>query len=189
MKRKFLSVIICLMLGLSSMFMFTACKEKPKTISKEEAVAAFDSAMEVLAQAEGIKITSNVMGISEMLCIATETGSYISLHAEEMLEEQIGVDKDGQEMNLYDIIPQDQEKDPDFIVERKVIIEEILKIMKNNLSTREYEIICLRYGMLDRIERTQQEVANMLDISRSYISRIETKALEILRKEFFTKRS
>ena len=105
------------------------------------------------------------------------------------IEEPIGVDKDGQEMSLYDILPQELERDPDFIVERKVLIEEIKQSMKNHFNDREYKIINLRYGLTDSIERTQQEVANMLDISRSYISRIETKALEILRKEFFTKRS
>lgn len=103
------------------------------------------------------------------------------------IEEQIGVDKDGQEMNLYDIIPQDQEKDPDFIVERKVLIEEILQIMKKHLSKREYEIICLRYGLTDHIERTQQEVADILNISRSYISRIETKALEVIKEKLNNK--
>ena len=102
------------------------------------------------------------------------------------IEEPIGVDKDGQEMSLYDIIPQNQELDPDYIVERKVMIEEISSLMKKHLNKRECQIICLRYGLIDHIERTQQEVADILNISRSYISRIETKALEIIRKEFST---
>ena len=101
------------------------------------------------------------------------------------IEEPIGVDKDGQEMSIYDILPQELERDPDFIVERKVLVEEIKHSMKKNLNSREYKII--RYGLNDNIERTQQEVANMLNISRSYISRIETKALEILREEFSSK--
>lgn len=100
------------------------------------------------------------------------------------IEEPIGVDKDGQEMSLYDIIPQDQEQDPDYIVERKVLIEEIVASMKKNLNKREYTIICMRYGLHDGIERTQQEVADALKISRSYISRIETKAIELIRKDF-----
>ena len=100
------------------------------------------------------------------------------------IEEPIGVDKDGQEMSLYDIVPQKEEQDPDFIVERKVLIEEINKFMKKSLSEREYKIICLRYGINDGIERTQQEVANILQISRSYISRIETKAIDLIREEF-----
>ena len=105
------------------------------------------------------------------------------------IEEPIGVDKDGQEMSLYDIIPQNSEQDPDYIVERKVMLEEIVTIMKRNLNKREYQIICLRYGLLDRIERTQQEVAEIMQISRSYISRIETKAIDIIRQEFSIKKT
>ncbi|MBQ8615706.1 MAG: RNA polymerase sporulation sigma factor SigK [Clostridia bacterium] len=102
------------------------------------------------------------------------------------IEEPIGVDKDGQEMSLYDILPQKEEQDPDFIVERKVFVEEIKSIMKKKLNEREFKIVCLRYGLIDGIERTQQEVANILQISRSYISRIETKAIELIREEFST---
>ena len=102
------------------------------------------------------------------------------------IEEPIGVDKDGQEMSLYDILPQKEEQDPDFIVERKVLVEEIKSIMKKKLNEREFKIVCLRYGLIDGIERTQQEVANILQISRSYISRIETKAIELIREEFST---
>jgi len=101
------------------------------------------------------------------------------------IEEPIGVDKDGQEMSIYDIIPQKEEQDPDFIVERKVLVEQINEFMKSNLNTREYNIICLRYGIHDGIERTQQEVANLLKISRSYISRIETKAIALIRQNFY----
>ena len=103
------------------------------------------------------------------------------------IEEPIGIDKDGQEMSLYDIIPQKQEQDPDFIMERKVIIEEIENLMKKRLNDREYKIISLRYGLIDGVEHTQQEVANILKISRSYISRIETKALEIIRESMLSK--
>lgn len=100
------------------------------------------------------------------------------------IEETIGVDKDGQEMSLGDIIPQEQEKDPEVIVNRRVLINEIKDSMKNCLSEREYKIISLRYGIDDHTERTQQEVASIMNISRSYISRIETKALEILNNQF-----
>ena len=96
------------------------------------------------------------------------------------IEETIGVDKDGSKMTFKDIIPQDSELDPDVVVEKKVLIEEIKHSMKYLLSKREYEIISLRYGLSDGIERTQQEVADLMNISRSYISRIETKALDII---------
>ncbi len=100
------------------------------------------------------------------------------------IEETIGVDKDGSEMTFKDIIPQDQEKDPDVIVEKRVIMEEIKEIMQKKLSAREFKIMSLRYGIFDGIERTQQEVADIMKISRSYISRIETKAIDILKNEF-----
>ena len=100
------------------------------------------------------------------------------------IEETIGVDKDGQEMSLGDIIPQEQEKDPEVIVNRRVLMNEIKEYMHHSLSEREYKIISLRYGLDDQTERTQQEVASLMNISRSYISRIETKALEILNEHF-----
>ena len=103
------------------------------------------------------------------------------------IEETIGIDKDGSEMTFKDIIPQRQEDDPDVIVEKRVMIEEIKEIMQKKLSEREFKIVALRYGILDGIERTQQEVANAMNISRSYISRIETKAIEILQSEFNSK--
>ena len=100
------------------------------------------------------------------------------------IEDSVGTDKDGQNLSLFDIIPQDEEDDPSNIVEKKVLVEEVKEFMKHNLSDREYKIICLRYGLIDHIERTQNEVAEILGISRSYISRIETKALEILKQKF-----
>lgn len=100
------------------------------------------------------------------------------------IEETIGVDKDGGELSFKDIIPQRQEDDPDVIVEKKVLIEEVKAVMAKRLSDREYKIIALRYGFDGQKEHTQQEVANILNISRSYISRIENKALNILQDEF-----
>lgn len=103
------------------------------------------------------------------------------------IEETIGVDKDGGELTFSDIIPQDENDDPAVVVERRVILQETHALMKSKLDPREYEIISLRYGIKDGIEHTQQEVADMLKISRSYISRIENKALEILRKNLLKK--
>jgi len=103
-------------------------------------------------------------------------------------EETIGVDKDGQEMTIADIIPQDLEKDPAFIVDQKIMLEEVQSSMQNILSQREYDIISLRYGLNDGRERTQQEVADIMNISRSYISRIETKAIELLSENFANKK-
>ena len=100
------------------------------------------------------------------------------------IEEGIGYDKDGSELTIKDIIPQQQEKDPDIIVEKRVLVQEIKNVMRKKLSDREYKVITQRYGLDDGIERTQQEVANNMNISRSYISRIESKAISILQDEF-----
>ncbi len=100
------------------------------------------------------------------------------------IDEAIGYDKDGSELTIKDIIPQKAESDPDIIVEKRVLIEEIKDVMRVNLSEREYNVIAMRYGLIDGIEHTQQEVANSMNISRSYISRIESKALSILQEEF-----
>ena len=100
------------------------------------------------------------------------------------IDEAIGYDKDGSELTIKDILPQKEELDPDTIVEKRVLIEEIKDVMRVRLSEREYNVIVMRYGLDDGIEHTQQEVANSMNISRSYISRIESKALAILKEEF-----
>ena len=97
------------------------------------------------------------------------------------IDEAIGTDKDGGELSIKDVIPQDEEQDPDKIAERHVMIEQVKEIMKRELDSREYEIISRRYGLEDHVERPQREVAKIMNISRSYVSRIESKALEILR--------
>lgn len=98
------------------------------------------------------------------------------------IEESVGVDKDGSELTIMEILPQESEKDPDVMVEKKYNFEIIKDEMKKSLTDREYKILSLRYGITDGVEHTQREVAKMLGISRSYISRIETKALETLKE-------
>jgi len=97
------------------------------------------------------------------------------------IDECISTDKDGGELTYKDIIPQREEDDPGVIVENTVLLENIKGVMKKVLNEREYSIISYRYGLNDGIEHTQQETAKMLGISRSYISRIESKALEIIK--------
>ena len=99
------------------------------------------------------------------------------------LYEPIGTDKEGNEINLLDII----ESPPVDVVEDCFIKENItclLTSLKNTLSPREYEVICLRYGLFGEKELTQREIAKKLHISRSYVSRIEKNALQKLRALF-----
>ena len=98
------------------------------------------------------------------------------------IEECISKDKDGGELTYKDIIPQKEEDDPDSIVDKTVMMEDILRVMKKVLTKREYMVIAYRYGLADGVEHTQQETAKIMGISRSYISRIENKALALLKE-------
>ena len=98
------------------------------------------------------------------------------------LGDQIDVDKDGNPLTYLDIIsaPESIENDLDL----KVHIEKIRGLVDSVLLDREKEIIVLRYGLKGFQPRTQREVAKYLGISRSYVSRIEKKALEKLKDAF-----
>lgn len=99
------------------------------------------------------------------------------------LYEPIGTDKEGNEISLLDIVEQEQVD----IVERMELANQISRlggILLETLSKREYEIIVLRYGLATGDEVTQREIGRKLGISRSYVSRIEKKALVKLRKRF-----
>lgn len=78
-----------------------------------------------------------------------------------------------------DVLQNDQD-DIDEQVNLKIQIKNLLKKLDKILKGREKKIIELRYGLKNGIERTQMEVANLLGISRSYVSRIEKKALQKL---------
>lgn len=96
------------------------------------------------------------------------------------LNEPIGVDKDGNELVIMDMLCDDCSVIDD--VENSIMMEKLLKITKAVLDEREYEIIRLRYGLGGCGALTQREVAKKFDISRSYVSRIEKKALEKIKR-------
>ncbi len=99
------------------------------------------------------------------------------------LYEPIGTDKEGNEINLLDIIEQEQIDIVDRM-EMETKLGKLAEIMERTLSGREKEIILMRYGLLTGEEITQREIGALLGISRSYVSRIEKRALEKLRKGF-----
>ena len=97
--------------------------------------------------------------------------------------EPIGTDKEGNEISLIEIVKAD---DVD-VVEEYVLRQNISKVFQfidELLTEREREIIILRYGLYGHNEITQRELAIKLNISRSYVSRIEKKALRKLREKF-----
>lgn len=97
--------------------------------------------------------------------------------------EPIGTDKEGNEISLLDVI-EGQQMD---VVDRITVCENIkkmLKLLDTCLTTREKEILIMRYGLCTGQEITQNEIGRRLGISRSYVSRIEKKALQKLKEEF-----
>ncbi|MCI9315591.1 MAG: RNA polymerase sporulation sigma factor SigK [Lachnospiraceae bacterium] len=101
------------------------------------------------------------------------------------LYEPIGTDREGNEINLLDIIEQDQVDVVDRM-EAEDKLSRLSGLIHDKLNDREREIITLRYGLTDEYEVTQREIGRKLGISRSYVSRIEKRALEKLRDAFET---
>lgn len=97
------------------------------------------------------------------------------------IEETLCSDCEDNELSIIDLAFE-PEKDIDDEVNKVMLCEALTDILKKHLSLREYQILSMRYGLNDTPALTQREVAKHLDISRSYISRIEKKALETLRK-------
>ena len=98
------------------------------------------------------------------------------------LQDPIGVDKEGNAISLIDILGTDE----DYIVDKVELEMKISKLyekIEKVLTEREKEIIKLRYGLTPSGYKTQREIAQQLDISRSYVSRIEKKALKKLKRE------
>ncbi|MBE5867892.1 MAG: sigma-70 family RNA polymerase sigma factor [Lachnospiraceae bacterium] len=99
------------------------------------------------------------------------------------LYEPIGTDKEGNEINLLDVIEQ---QTPDIIeqMEMQENIKKMFQLMQECLTQREREILVMRYGIGGGREATQNEVGRKIGISRSYVSRIEKKALSKLKNAF-----
>ena len=116
-------------------------------------------------------------------CIDNEILMYLrknkKVRTEVSFDESLSFDADGNELHLEDILG----TDPDIVTkgleketERDLVMQEI-----NKLEKRDKEIIMLRYGLMGRKEMTQKDVADLLGISQSYISRIEKKVIRRLR--------
>lgn len=98
------------------------------------------------------------------------------------LQETLGQDKEGNDIELMDILPGIEDEVVEE-VENNILTEKMNNIIKTSLPPREIEIINLRFGLNGNRPLTQREVAKKLGISRSYISRLETKAMETIKSE------
>ncbi|MDR2909322.1 MAG: sigma-70 family RNA polymerase sigma factor [Oscillospiraceae bacterium] len=98
------------------------------------------------------------------------------------ISDPIDIDRDGNSLTLQDTM-----RDDDNIfdhIDLRLKSEQMYDLIEKHLSPREKKILIMRYGLFCQRPRTQREVAKELDISRSYVSRIEKKAVDILRREF-----
>ena len=95
------------------------------------------------------------------------------------LYDPIGTDKEGNEITLLSIIEHNNEDVVEQLA-RKQSLQKLSKIISEVLTPREYFVVIRRYGLFGHSESTQRELASQLNISRSYVSRIEKRALEKL---------
>lgn len=144
------------------------------TIGLIKAISSFDAGKGKLSTYASRCIDNELL---MLLRSKKKTSREVSLY------EPIGTDKEGNEINLLDIIEHEQED----VTEQMELCENIKKMAKlldEVLTDREKEIVFLRYGLITGKEATQREIGELLHISRSYVSRIEKKALLKLRDGF-----
>lgn len=97
------------------------------------------------------------------------------------LSDKIDCDNEGNDFTLLDVLSINEES-VFFKAEQSILAKKLDTVMKDNLTEREYSILILRYGLNGNTPHTQLDTASKFGISRSYVSRIETKALKKLRK-------
>lgn len=127
------------------------------------------------------------LGTYAARCIENEVLMYLrakkKLSKNISLYEPIGIDREGNEIQLFDIIESDIDSAHDEVL-LKENIQTLYSKMESVLSQRERLVLKMRYGLYNEEEYTQREIAKMLGISRSYVSRIEKSAIEKLRPYF-----
>ena len=145
------------------------------TIGLIKAVSTFDDKKSVRLSTYAARCIENELLM--LLRAKKKYGKEVSLY------EPIGTDKEGNEINLLDIM----EAPSADVIEEYSTRQDILRLLegiKDALTPKEYQVICRRYGLFGEKELTQREIARQLSISRSYVSRIEKNALQKLRLLF-----
>ncbi|WP_069649736.1 RNA polymerase sporulation sigma factor SigK [Caloranaerobacter ferrireducens] len=145
------------------------------TIGLIKAITTFDRKKGTRLATYAAKCIDNEI----LMCIRSSK----KIKSEVSLQDPIGMDKEGNEISLIDILG----TDPDEVVDKvdlKMQVNKLYKKMDKILKARERKIIELRYGLLNGCCKTQREIAKMLGISRSYVSRIEKRAIKKLSRAF-----
>ncbi|MGE5629291.1 MAG: RNA polymerase sporulation sigma factor SigK [Solirubrobacterales bacterium] len=99
------------------------------------------------------------------------------------LQDPIGIDKEGNIISLIDVLSSDDDSIIE-IVENKIQTKKLYSKINTCLTDRERKVVEMRYGLAEGNQKTQREIAKILGISRSYVSRIEKKAIKKLHQEF-----
>lgn len=130
---------------------------------------------------------STRLGTYAARCIENEVLMHLrakrKISREVSLYEPIGTDREGNEIQLFDII-ETEEDDAHLKIELHDDIQTLYNKVEAELSARERLVLKMRYGLYNEEEYTQREIAALLGISRSYVSRIEKSAIEKLREYF-----
>ena len=166
-----------------SLVVFLAKKYENTTYDIEDLVSI--GSIGLIKGINTYKIDKNIkLATYASRCISNEILMFLRKNkrkkSEVSLEEALNYDSEGNELHLEDILGTDAELVPNEY-ERKVD-KELLSKEIAALSPRDKEIMTLRYGLNNTVEYTQKEVAEMLGISQSYISRIEKKVVRKLKQ-------
>ncbi len=145
------------------------------TIGLIKAVSTFDAAKNNRLATYAARCIENELLM--MFRMRKKTAKEVSLY------DPIGTDKEGNEINLFDVI---EGENIDIVEEMELQsnVKKLYRLLEETLDEREKKVIQLRYGVCGKEEMTQREIAGRLGISRSYVSRIEKNALEKLRQKF-----
>lgn len=144
------------------------------TIGLIKAVNSFNPEKNIRLATYAVRCISN-----EILMVIRAEKKLVN---EVSLEEPIGKDSEGNEISLMDILT-DEEESVFSDAMKEIHQKKLYRAIKHCLTDREQEIIVLRYGLIDGNPIPQREVAKQFGISRSYVSRIEKRALEKLQEE------
>ena len=144
------------------------------TIGLMKAISTFDSEKGRLATYAARCIENELLMLFR---------SHKKLSKEVSLYEPIGKDKEGNEVELIDVMESNEDNVFE-LIERRQLYAVLQAYIDKNLNAREREILVMRYGLEGQEEMTQREIGKALNISRSYVSRIEKKALKKLKDCF-----
>ena len=161
---------------LPASFLFITTKQFLSTLCAKETPLIWREAQ---VWADAIRYSGEWIGNEILMCLRASQKRKNDVS----LQDPIGTDAEGNEITLIDVLGTEEGAVHDE-VERKLSLGRVRELVDRELHGREKMVIALRYGLLDGRQHAQQEIAKQLGISRSYISRIEKKAMERLKTVF-----